>query len=306
MAKSFVAVNDRVQGILRDCTRRALLRPAGPSGAIQHEFRPENLPEAYFALAAFHAIQGYSVDDTTLIRWRVKEEEKSLVTLAAGYFDATRLDRRCTGDLRLRPASYGAGLMAAEILTFGTGALRPAGYASTDVWEFNEYGRLGSKFEVVYARIGALHCGPWSSAICMEKEVYYSSNLMYGDVLGELEQLWERRADTELLDQVARHLQSMREWPLLAVPANAPLEHEAVIKMHLRAQAAWRKPPANGRTLLRRIEFILDHTIIDSSPATEFRGPAKGSTPLTGPGSGLNQDRSGYDGWLTDTGFGVN
>lgn len=300
MAKTFVAVNDRVQGILRECTRNALLRAGGAGGVIQHEVRPEKLPAAYYPLAAFHSVQGFSVDETILTRWRVQEEQKPLVAIAAGYLDATRVDRRCAGDLRLRPAVCGPGLMAAEVLTFGTGALRPAGYAATAVWEFMEYGRLSTRFEVVHARIAALHCGPWSSGACIEKEVYYSSNLMYGDVLGELEQLWERRADTDFLDQVARHLRCMRFWSRRTAPAHAPLDYEAVIKTHLRAQAVWRKPPTTGRALLRRIEFILTHTMIDSSPVTTFPTPAHRPNPLSRPDLDLGQDRSGYDGWLTD------
>ena len=123
---------------------------------------------------------------------------------------------------------------------------------------------------------------------------------------GEVEQLWERRADTEFLQQVAEDLQRLKEWPNTAAPANAPLNYEAVVRMHLRAQAIWRKPPSSARVLLRRLEFILEHAIIDSSPFSSFKAPGQPNRGLPGPGTHPESDRSGYDGWLTDTGTALN
>ena len=56
-----------------------------------------------------------------------------------------------------------------------------------------------SRHETVYARIGALH---WNSLPLIhgkQKESFDSTNVIYGDAYGELEQLWERRADTAFL-----------------------------------------------------------------------------------------------------------
>lgn len=185
-------------------------------------------------------------------------------------------------------------MVAAELLAFGTGALRPMGYSAANGWEFAEYGRFSTPFEAVYSKIGALCCGAGTSQVGAEKEIYCSSNIVYGDALGELEQLWERRADTDFLRQVAKHLQCLEHWQHAALPPQAPLNYEAVVGVHLRAQAVWSRPPANERTLLRRLEYILDHMAIDSSPQVIF-------TPAP-----RRNDRSGYDGWMPDTGSALN
>jgi hypothetical protein len=279
----------------------------GAGNAVHYELRAADLSNSYYSLAAFHALQGFTVDETNLPRWRVQESHKAAVADAAGYFDATRLDHRCTGDLRLRPPGTGALMVAAELLCFGTGALRPAGYAVLHAYEFAEYGRLTSPLEVVYAWIRALYCGPGSSVEQTGKEIYCSTNILYGDALGELEQLWERRADTEFLDAVARYLQRVNSWRESPAPAHAPLNYEAVVRAHLRAQSVWRTAPSNGRALLRRIEFILEHLIIDNSPGLDFDAPGRRCRKSL-PNSGVDrhQDRSGYDGWLSDTSMGLN
>jgi hypothetical protein len=80
----------------------------------------------------------------------------------------------------------------------------------------------------------------------------------------------------------------------------------AVMQMHFRAQALWKTPPATGRILLRRLEYILGHTIVDDSPDTVFAWPK--SRAASEPkrcrrrSQAWEPDRSGYDGWLRGPG----
>lgn len=301
MTRTFVALIDPVQALLRQCTREVPLRAPGPRAAVEYDLDPGRLPEAYFSLAAFHALQGLALSENRLARWRVHADAKDAIAEAAGYFDATRLDRRCGHDLRLKPCGHGARMVAAELLGFGSGALRATGCAPGHAAEFQRYGRLSSRLENVYARITALRWTDLTRAGAVEKEIYCSTNVIYGDALGELEQLWERRAETDLLDRVARHLQSLRDWPRTAAAPRAPLNFPSVAKLHLRSQPLWRQPPLSGRSLLRRIEFILEHTIIDDSPATRFELQHRGGHGFT-----RQPRRSGYDGWLPDPGAALN
>jgi len=68
----------------------------------------------------------------------------------------------------------------------------------------------------------------------------------------------------------------------------------------LRAQALWRTPPTSARVLLRRLEYILEHTRVDDSPATVFQWRQERARPGDGQDkvSGWKPDDSGYDGWL--------
>jgi len=169
---------------------------------------------------------------------------------------------------------------------------------------WSQYGRLQTRHEMVYARIRALHCNSLPLLYATQKESFDSTNVIYGDVFGELEQLWERRADTVFLDLAAQALQRMRRQAEIGAFLHPPLNLGAVMKMHLRCQGTWRSPPASGRALMRRVEYILENTIVDESPTTIFRKsePEPESEPHTRAGGSWRADLSGYDGWLAGNG----
>jgi hypothetical protein len=301
MARNFVAINDWCHRLLRDIVRQAPLCvacPDGGLGTVEHCVRPEDLPEAYYSLAAYHTLQGFSMDEARAGRWPVRGACKPALYKAAGGLDATRLDRRCWGDLRLRADRPGAVLVAGELLVYGAGMLRCC-------LNSGQRGTKKSELEAVFRRIVALHSDPDLSEPRIVKRAYYSTNLIYGDAFGQLEQLWECRADTVFLDYVARSLEPYRAWGShLVSSVRPPLNAEAVLKLHLGAQSVWKAPPGNARALLRRLEFILEHTIIDSSGVTLPGGATPGRDRRTA--SGWDRDRSGYDGWFPETGPALN
>ena len=65
MTKTFVAINDPVHSLIRSVTRHTPLvrRPFAGSDAccVQYSFREQDLPEAYYSLAVFHALGGLSL-----------------------------------------------------------------------------------------------------------------------------------------------------------------------------------------------------------------------------------------------------
>jgi hypothetical protein len=140
------------------------------------------------------------------------------------------------------------------------------------------------------------------------KESYDSTNVLYGDVVGELQQLWDRRADIAFLDAVAAHLQSLRVQMQAGAYFYPPLNLPMVLKLHRQKQALWKTPPTSGRALLRRLDYLLDHIELDEKAATVHsltevapQPQPRAPRPGTGraPESGDWQaDRSGYDGWM--------
>jgi hypothetical protein len=307
MAKTFVAINDPVHELLRSLTRVLPLEGV-QNGTdlpiVQYRFGIWDLPEGYYSLARFHALEGLSFEPAIRERWRVKPEEKSQLPQKVNYFDVIRLDRRCGRDLRLKVQKQGPGLLAAELLSFGTGTVRARNDDPTErvhQYLWRTHGRLQSRHETVYATIRALHFNSlplWQR----EKESFDSTNVIYGDAYGELEQLWERRADTAFLEQVACSLQAMRRDRQIAAYLHPPLNVAGVMKLHLRCQALWKTPPTSARALLRRLDYLLANTIVDSTPQTVFRRLVTEVEPAPNSeenGSAVwDGDESGYDGWL--------
>jgi hypothetical protein len=312
MTRTFVAIGDPVHDLLRNVTRHVPLCPslaAGDLPVFEYRFRIEDLPEDYYTLAAFHSLKGLPLGHVRLCRRRVAANDKLAIAREANYFDAVKLDRRCCRDLRMRFQKNGPGMLAGELLAYGTGMLRarnddPVEPAHRLLWE--RHGRISSPHEVVYSRIWALHWNSLPLLYRTQKESYDSTNVIYGDAFGELEQLWDRRADTVFLDQVAASLQRMRSQAETAAFLDPPLNLAAMMKLHRRCQQLWKTPPCSARSLLRRVECILEHTTVDHEARTVFRGweselqpPPRPEPPLPEPETTQwKADGSGYDGWL--------
>ncbi len=307
MTRKFVAINDPLHALLRRLTRETPLAPVAGAGGrvrVEYQVRPEAVPDEYFALAAGHALDGLPYDLARLGGSAVPAAARRWILEQANYFDAVRLDRRCLRDLRLKPAKLGRGLLAGELLSFGIGVLRARTDAPAQPEQFElrrTHGRLQCSREKVYARIRALS---WNSLPLLgngQTETFDSTNLVYGDTCGELEQLWERRADIDLLEAIAHSLQALRRHGQVDDYLCPPLNRAEVVRLHL-SHGLWKTPPANGRALLRRLEKILANLVIDDAPRTVPAGLAAHADQAVARDpddtNTWEQDRSGYDGWL--------
>lgn len=260
MAKGFVAISDGLHAWLRASARDLPLCPIPD--------RAGRWSVSYPTMADLPGEAGGRLGPPPPLCGRLGAGE------TAPPFEAARLDPRCCRDLRLRPRGRGPGLLSGEVLLYGTGTLRacndPAAPAAPAcLWR--EHGPLQSRHELVSARIRALRPGIPGEPGPLIKESYDSTNVLYGDAYGELEQLWERRADTVFLDEVVRLLRQLAADHEVAGMMDPPLNVPAIWRLHLKAQGLWNRPPAHARSLLRRIERILDHTLVDQAPITLLR-----------------------------------
>jgi len=263
MASTFVAINDWCHQLLR-CIARDSCLEWQETGQLSCDLRSERLPEDFYSVAACHTLDGLPLEQVRAGCWKIREGCKRAVLQAVGGYEALRMDRRCWFDLRLRPPGEKDSpvLVASELLCFGTGTLRRFSRRLPD-------GRLHSELEQTSDRIWALGMPTWETTeAATEKQVFDSTNVIYGDVFGQLEQLWQRRAEAGFLDRIAQSLERFRGWRELELFNHAPFNLGAVIGIHLRSQARWRVPPANGRALLRRLDWILENTILDGLATT--------------------------------------
>jgi len=308
MTRTFVVPDDPVHNLIREITRRAPLyaRFSGPERPprIVYDVREELLPDDYYSLGMLHSLGGMALESLPQSKWRVRPEERTGITQQVNFFDLVSLDKRCCRDLRLKPKKMGPFMLSAELLVFGTGSLRARNDDSQDplhrfLW--SQHGRLHPKTEVVYANIRALHRYS-DHAFSVGKETFDSTNLVYGDVFGELEQLWERRADTSFLNVVCQTLHEFRVRAEIAAYLRPPHNLMGVVELHLKRQALWKTPPADARALLRRIEHVLNRTVIEKRTSTRYQwrqSPA--STNLSSRevgGRTTEADDQGYDGWI--------
>ena len=75
MTKTFVAINDPVHSLIRNVTRHTpLCSGLSPDQRLmlQYSFREQDLPEAYYSLAVFHALGGLSLKSLRRGKWRVR------------------------------------------------------------------------------------------------------------------------------------------------------------------------------------------------------------------------------------------
>jgi hypothetical protein len=292
-----------LRGLARATPLVAARQPGG-GWRIEYAVCPAELPEEYFSIAVLHALQGKPLAQARGSGWRISATARTAVPELVSYFDSVRLDLRCCRDMRLKFGTEGRGMLAAEVLSFGAGMVRarnddPRERLHRHIW--SRYGRLHSRPEHVYARIRTLHRNSAPSREEVGKESFDSTNVVFGDTLGELEQLWARRADTAFLELVAQSLQEISRCEI-ATFCHPPLDPGAIMQLHWRAQRLWKAPPVNGRALLRRLDFILSHTVVDDNPQTVYRwrradAMPRPLVPPRSPGA-WTPDHSGYDGWL--------
>lgn len=271
MSRIFVGVDDPLHRLLRELTLQTpILCVPGSSLPPLYRVDEASLPDSYFSVALLHSVGGMPLDWLSQTRWRIRPEHRPGVPAQVNYLDITRLDLRCSRDLRFHRQVGRPGLLSSELLSFGVGTLRALNNDPQDpahISLLRQHGRIECREECIFAHIVALHRrGNESESI--GKESYASTNVVYGDCLGELEQLWERRADTDFLGQIAQSLQGLRRHGKVICHQRPPVNPRAIMQMHLERQAIWKAPPRSARALLHRLEFILSRIKVVSIART--------------------------------------
>ncbi len=158
-------------------------------------------------------------------------------------------------------------MFSVDPINSGVGILRPS-----RAWSGGFYAALGEPLGKltprnmkIYAHIIArTHIDP-EKTDKYHAEDWESTNMLYGDMYGEVQQLSDRKSERKFLEQVVQGLNSV-------CGMQGKLEEfKQVYKNHLACQMLWELPPQSPDELLERVDYILEHTTFDELPKTDLK-----------------------------------
>lgn len=187
------------------------------------------------------------------------------------------------GPVAFEPISYGVGVFR-EWVTRQRGAFAA-------VMGDGAIPKIVSKFgnsRLVLVKLGELteedkEGRPWM----VERTIYESTNYIYGDSYGELEQIFNKRNNKQFLDTYISNLKRATKLKshvcyslsyLNGLEIISPEGMDLVPEIlsvpwwnnHINSgNALWNKPPENRVELIERVDYLLKNTYIDDNPNFE-------------------------------------
>jgi hypothetical protein len=186
------------------------------------------------------------------------------------YFDANRVDELCRDGLRNRISYRDTSMFSFDPINFGVGILRPV-----RAWSGGFYAALGEALGKLTARgmevyghiIARTHIDPEDTNIC-HAEDWESTNMLYGDMYGEVQQINDRREEKDFLEEVVRGLNGSNRF-LGSIGTGQ--EYKKLYRNHLACQNLWQLPPQSPHELLERVDYILGHVTLDEKPTVDVK-----------------------------------
>ena len=161
-------------------------------------------------------------------------------------------------------------MFSVDPINSGVGILRPA-----RAWSGGFYAALGDPLGKLTARgmkvhghiIARTHIDP-EDVNKRHAEDWESTNMLYGDMYGEVQQLDDRRKERIFLEQVVQGLNSGK-GTLESMGTLEEFKH--TYRNHLACQRLWELPPQSADELLERVDYILGHILFDEQPKTDLK-----------------------------------
>jgi hypothetical protein len=291
----FVIINDKPHQILKNLTYSTPLvrTPEGTLHKVEYDVRNigEKIPDLYFFITwkeNLEKLLGVPTEiEEEYARERKDEFEKLLdmtpeqkqdFAKKRDYLDITRIDPRCFGTKRVRFPREGPSILSYELLNFGVGALRRKWDNQLD--PLHKVLRING--QIVPAKMEAREIpSHYYSSFFMRTldETWQSTNLIYGDVFGELRQIYDRRDDIGFVNDLLKTYNLVKMNSLPTIHCNEENQLPKIVGFnHYSSGNKWSRPPRSGKELIKRIDFILSHSYIDTNPRTVYAEPEK---PIT-------------------------
>src|SRR3989338_6902682 len=169
-----------------------------------------------------------------------------------------RIDVRFTSMFAVDPINHGVGILR-RVRAWSGGSYAALG---------EPLGKLTARDIKVYGHIIArTHIDP-EDTNKYHAEDWESTNMLYGDMYGEVQQLQDRRTERKFLEQVVQGLNSGKG----TFESMGTLEEfKNAYRNHLACQSLWELPPQSADELLERVDYILGHSIFDEQPKTDLK-----------------------------------
>jgi hypothetical protein len=297
--KKFIIIHDQRHQVVSSLTRNTPLLPV-QKGKVQNVYYDvsnigSTLPDAYFFVTPHNSVDIQTINTLSPDGKREYAENRN-------YLDITNLDPRCFGTRRARIEPRGPGMLSLELINFGIGALRRKWDISNDLIHRVMRERKGTIL------VPGLTTRNIDSVIFDETankpqhETWQSTNLIYGDLYGELTQILERKDDPKLMDAILRTLNQITlENAHLFYCTPNEIVPDPVVREHVQKDNIWQYAPKSRAELICRIGQILDNSTINTKPTTHYEKPSQTFLGLTNGTSSTKEIRNpddGYDGWL--------
>jgi hypothetical protein len=213
-----------------------------------------------------------------------KLRTESMLYYLHWFYDSRRTDFRCKSQNKTVIRHVPTSMFTIDLLNYGVGVFRSVKDNPNLLLSFlgTPSGKLVPKGTKVYSEsIRQTLYNPETKQ--WDPERWESTNIIYGDAYGELQQLSDRRDDTQILEYVCKILTLCTDNPKSVYVRYEEEEFEEpeigdsledrkfrvesiVDQFHIECQAIWRQPPKNAKELIERVDFILERCTLDHNP----------------------------------------
>lgn len=271
MAEDFVVIYNLLHQCLAELTRRSLLRhvwnkweDSSKEERTIEDFVHDTIgigkivPARYWELLSIPDIPNY---------WSNGTAARTGETLHRLYytFDANRVDPLCRDGLRGRITTRPNSLFSLDLINYGVGVVRRARAWSVGC---GPVGKIKPKGYKVYQTILAkTHVNPDDNNKPLMED-WESTNIVFGDMYGEVLQIKDREKDTNFLKKLC---EGLNQKPIIYWGEKIISLHQK----HIDCQRLWNHPPKSPEELTERVDYIIAHSTLDKNPGISMKYHSK-------------------------------
>ena len=269
MAEEFVVVHDPLHEEMANLSRKTPLEPVFERRKSSPNFgKVEDIVHDVDGVERLASARYYELLDIPVFYDNGQPARTAQTLYIYDYFDANKVDKYCRDGLRSKITLRATSLFSVDLLNHGIGIVR-----RVRAWSGGFYAALGDHLgrielngaKVYQTIIAKTHTDPEDTVIT-HAEDWESTNIVYGDSYGEVQQIQDRKSDREFLVKLCEGLNLEPESQSFWTP-----DYKGLHKNHVACQRLWDDPPQSPDELVDRVDYILAHCVLDDKPKSSVR-----------------------------------